>query len=274
MTQGRTDFVAENPEIMARLAKNGLVGLLSGFESNDDDNLKALRKRSTFEKNRDANRILRELGIFSTGIFMVRADWDRAQFDALYDYINSLEIGIPLVTILTPLPGTQLYRAYKDSLLTHDYRLFDLLHCVLPTKLPRAEFYQAFARSIDATTPSVYRAMASLVRRRPKFWLSILPSLLWFYARTWRYQRAHRDYRSFLRDEEGLLNGPGSLRGLSHADVPYPSAQDHLSDDEHAKLVRLRVPRRIWSDELPGQRRPSSEAESGHGEREAGALAS
>ncbi len=42
MTQGRTDFVADNPEIMARLSRCGMIGLLSGFESNDDDNLEAL----------------------------------------------------------------------------------------------------------------------------------------------------------------------------------------------------------------------------------------
>ena len=67
---------------------------------------------------------------------MARADWTKEQFDQLYEYVNSLDIGIPLFTILTPLPGTQLYRAYKEKLLTTDHRLFDLLHAVLPTRLP------------------------------------------------------------------------------------------------------------------------------------------
>lgn len=255
MTQGRTDFVADNPEIMARLAKNGLVGLLSGFESNDEDNLAALRKKNSVDKNKRANDILRDNGIFSTGIFMVRADWDVEQFDALYDYINTLEIGIPLVTILTPLPGTQLYQAYKDKLLTNDYRLFDLLHCVLPTKLPRAEFYKQFARSIDATEPSVYRAMRTLVRNRPSVWWAMGVNMLWFYARTWRYQRVHRDYRSFLRDEEGLLNGPGQRNGLTWRDVAYPTAEEPAeqakSQTEKTNLVALRVPKRIWADDVP-----------------------
>ena len=169
MTQGRTDFVAENPEIMARLARNGLVGLLSGFESNDDDSLAALRKKNTWDKNIRANQIMRELGIFSTGIFMVRADWTKQQFQALYDYINTLEIGIPLVTILTPLPGTQLYRAYQNQLMTTDLRLFDLLHAVLPTRLPREEFYAEFARSIEATKPSAHRAIVNTLKNRPDF---------------------------------------------------------------------------------------------------------
>ncbi len=264
MTQGRTDFVADNPELMARLAKCGLVGLLSGFESNDDDNLAALRKKNTYDKNLRANAILRDNGIFATGIFMVRADWDKAQFDSLYEYINSLEIGIPLVTILTPLPGTQLYRTYRDVLMTTDFRLFDLLHAVLPTKLPREEFYANFARAIDATEPSVYKAMRSLAKKRPELIRALAWNIPWFYARTWRYQRMHRDARSFLRDEEGLLRGPGAQKGLTWADVPYPSANDNAAPaasrrdgqrgqdpERKGKLITLRISKRLWTDDLP-----------------------
>lgn len=255
MTQGRTDFVAQNPEIMARLAKNGLVGLLSGFESNDDDNLKALRKKNTWDNNLRANQILRELGIFATGIFMVRADWDKHQFQALYDYINTLEIGIPLVTILTPLPGTQLYRAYKNQLMTTDLRLFDLLHAVLPTRLPRAEFYAEFSRSIEATKKSAHRAMKNTILARPDFALKAAANFAWFFVRTWRYQWIHRDPNSFMRDEEGLLNGPGARAGLTHLDVHYPDGQEETAAprpaSETGKLVRLRIPHRIWADDLP-----------------------
>jgi radical SAM superfamily enzyme YgiQ (UPF0313 family) len=264
MTQGRTDFVAENPEIMRRLAENGLVGLLSGFESNDDDNLAALRKKNTWDNNLRANRILRELGIFATGIFMVRADWEKHQFQELYDYINTLEIGIPLVTILTPLPGTQLYRAYEHQLMTTDLRLFDLLHAVLPTRLPRAEFYAEFARSIEATKDSARRAIWNTMKRRPDFTRKAARHFAWFFARTWRYQWIHRDPGSFLRDEEGLLNGPGARAGLSHADVQYPDGREHVEPEtapaSGSQIVRLRIPRRIWADELPRESEPAPSA--------------
>jgi radical SAM superfamily enzyme YgiQ (UPF0313 family) len=250
MTQGRADFVADNPDIIARLAQCGLVGLLSGFESNDDDNLAALRKKSTWDKNLRANRILRENGIFSTGIFMVRADWEKDQFQALYDYINTLEIGIPLVTILTPLPGTQLFRAYQDQLMTTDWRLFDLLHAVLPTKLPRDEFYREFARALDATEESAHRAMENVARRRPDFVKRFGWNIPWFYARTWRYQRVHRDYRSVLRDEEGLLDGPGARAGKTWRDVSYPTGLEHVKEAAD-DLVRLRIPKDTWVDRLP-----------------------
>jgi radical SAM superfamily enzyme YgiQ (UPF0313 family) len=250
LTQGRTDFAADNPELMARLAKCGLMMLLSGFESNDDDNLAALRKKSSWEKNLRANEVLRKNGILSTGIFMVRPDWTKDQFAQLWDYVNSLDIGIPLFTILTPLPGTQLYRAYKDKLLTTDHRLFDLLHAVLPTRLPRAEFYAEFSRSYDTTDRSVLSAYRYFIKARPWFVPRFSKSLIWFFARTWRYQRIHRDPQSFLRDEEGLLNGPGAKAGLTYLDIEYPNGDEHKEPSKETKLVKLRVPRRIWADDI------------------------
>lgn len=239
MTQGRTDFAADHPDVIARLAKNGLVMVLSGFESNDDDNLAALRKRSSWEKNKRANEVMRENGIFFTGVFMARADWTHEQFQALYDYVNSLQIAVPLFSVLTPLPGTQLHKAYKDQLLTTDHRLFDLLHAVLPTRLPREEFYKELARGYEATVASVREAFKIVITKRPDFSRKVLFGMLWFYARTWRYQRIHYDYRSFLRDEEGLLNGPGAKSGVTWRDVRYPSAPS--AEDKDQNVVRLRL---------------------------------
>jgi len=258
MTQGRTDFAADHPDVIARLAKNGLVMVLSGFESNSDDNLKALRKRNSWEKNIRANKIMAENGIFFTGIFMVRPDWTREQFEQLYEYVRSLTIGMPLFTILTPLPGTQLYKAYKDKLLTTDHRLFDLLHAVLPTRLPRDEFYKEFARAYRATDNTARAAFKVMIKRRPDFVRKIAPGMIWFFSRTWRYQKISDDYTTFLRDEAGLLNGPGAKAGLTWEDVTYPSGEEDKVEKAAkpetpgtgGKLVKLRVPRRIWADEM------------------------
>lgn len=264
MTQGRTDFAADHPDVMRRLAKNGLVMVLSGFESNKDDNLAALRKKSSWRKNQQANELMAELGILSTGIFMVRPDWDKEQFEQLYEYVRSLTIGIPLFSILTPLPGTQLYRAYKDKLLTTDHRLFDLLHAVLPTKLPREEFYKEYARAYIATEQTVRNSFRVMLKNRKDFAWKIIPGMIWFYARTWRYQRIQDDYRTFLRDEAGLLNGPGAKAGLTWKDIPYPTGDDEEKKDTFAdgagKLVKLKVPRRIWADDLSDAQRASQAA--------------
>jgi hypothetical protein len=130
--------------------------------------------------------------------------------------------------------------------------LFDLLHAVLPTKLPREEFYKQFARAADETKSSVHRAMRTMLLRRPDLIRAILPNVFWFYARTWRYQRVHRDYRSFVRDEAGLLNGPGIRKALTWRDIEYPDGEEATAKKTRAangKLVKLRVPTRTWVDD-------------------------
>ena len=206
MTQGRTDFIAKYPELIARLADVGLAGILSGYETNDEDALEGLNKRNTLENNRAASRILRENGILSTGIFMVRPDFEEKDFDALYAYIEDLGVTFPLVTILTPLPGTEMYRKYEDQLLTKDFRLYDLLHPVIETKLPREEFYKNFTRY-----RSIYRKNRNgwltpkVAWRRRDFLRKLLPGMPRTIIQGLKYQKIQFDYRSYLRDEAGII---------------------------------------------------------------------
>lgn len=205
-TQGRADFIADNPDMMRRLRDAGLLMVLSGFESNDEDALAALLKRSTVDKNTRAATLLRELGIFSTGIFMVRPDFDEADFDTLYDHINAMGIALPLVTILTPLPGTQLHRAREAELLTRDARLFDLLHAVLPTKLPRERFYAKLAEANTRTWPAFQRGIAAVLRRRPEAFLTAGAGIARFLRNASSHRPIIEDYRSHLRDEIGIID--------------------------------------------------------------------
>ncbi len=205
-TQGRTDFIADNPELMKRLRDAGLIMVLSGFESNEDDALAELLKRSTVEKNRRAAQIMQQLGIISTGIFMVRQDFDEADFDRLYAHINDLGIAIPLVSILTPLPGTQLYRQRQAELLTDDARLFDLLHSVLPTKLPRQRFYEKFAEQRDAVWPSVRKGTFPAIFHRPAFFMQTFFGIVRWLRKRAAYFRIVRDPQSHLRDELGKID--------------------------------------------------------------------
>ncbi|MDP6945255.1 MAG: radical SAM protein [Myxococcota bacterium] len=204
-SQGRTDFIADNPETMRRLRDAGLIMLLSGYESNEEDALDALLKRNTVDKNRRAAELMRELGIVSTGIFMIRPDFEEADFDALYAHINELGVAIPLVTVHTPLPGTQLYREREDELLTRDARLYDLLHSVLPTKLSRQRFYEKLTEYNQAVWPSFERGTWAAIRRRPGFFWKARKGAMRFAKKANNYRRIVEDAQSHLRDEIGII---------------------------------------------------------------------
>ncbi|MEE2902803.1 MAG: radical SAM protein [Myxococcota bacterium] len=204
-TQGRTDFMVANPELMKRLSDIGFMMILSGYESNSDNNLDALRKRNTADNNRKAIEMLRKLGIVSTGIFMARQDFSEEDFDNLYEIINDMGVAIPLVVIHTPLPGTQLWREREHELLTRDSRFFDLLHSVLPTKLPRETFYKKFVAQNDATWPALRKGLTAAMRRKPKFFLKSIPGTVRFLKRIQQYRPIASDYESHLRDEIGII---------------------------------------------------------------------
>ena len=205
-TQGRTDFIADNPETMRRLRDAGLIMVLSGYESNDENALDSLLKKNTVDKNKRAAELMRELGIVSTGIFMVRPDFDEADFDTLYNHINDLGVAMPLVTVYTPLPGTQLYREREADLLTHDSRLFDLLHSVLPTKLPRQRFYEKLAEYNQAVWPSFEQGTWAAIKRRPGFFWKARVGVRRFIKKANNYRRIVEDAQSHLRDEIGIIS--------------------------------------------------------------------
>ena len=126
------------------------------------------------------------------------------------------------------------------------------------------EFYAEFARSIEATKASAHRAITNTIKNRPDFAWKARKHFAWFFARTWRYQWIHRDPQSFLRDEEGLLNGPGARAGLTYQDVHYPDGSEHTNPEAAepasgtGQLVRLRIPHRIWADDLPPAPAPAA----------------
>ena len=203
--QGRSDFVAENPDIMRRMRDCGLVLIISGFESNDDSALDHLEKDNSREKNYRAASLIRELGMISMGIFMARPDFEENDFDRLYTQINEMGIAIPLVGILTPLPGTQLWKKMEGELLTKDTRLFDLLHCVLPTKLPRETFYRKLAQMNHSTLPAFKKGIFAALRNRPRFWARSRRGVLRFLKVVEHYRPIAENHEHHLRDEIGII---------------------------------------------------------------------
>jgi radical SAM superfamily enzyme YgiQ (UPF0313 family) len=141
----RTDSVVRHPELVEKWMDIGLYAVLLGLEGGGDKMLRDVNKSCTVQTNDQAIRILQDHGVIIWGAFIVDPDWTDDDFQRLRDYVSRREITHTQFTILTPLPGTQLYRDRQEKLLTDDYGCFDTLHAVLPTRLPREKFYQNFA---------------------------------------------------------------------------------------------------------------------------------
>jgi radical SAM superfamily enzyme YgiQ (UPF0313 family) len=154
----RTDSIVRHPELVKQWADIGLYAVLLGLEGSDAT-LQSVNKHIDVETNDRAIRILQDNGVVVWGAFIVDPDWEADDFKRLRDYVTSRGITHTQFTVLTPLPGTELYRQRKDRLLTRDYRCFDALHAVTATRLPREEFYRNMAELYRQTDLHPYFEM-------------------------------------------------------------------------------------------------------------------
>jgi radical SAM superfamily enzyme YgiQ (UPF0313 family) len=127
--------------LIENLKNAGLVNLTLGIEAVHDEELEAFNKNISVEKNSEAIRILQRLGIANSAHFIVKPDFTEKDFQDLFEYVCDMDLYQPVFTVLTPLPGTELYKNRCDELAITNYDFFDHVHSVLPTKLDRKEFY-------------------------------------------------------------------------------------------------------------------------------------
>ena len=187
---GRSDTIVRNPDLFEKWREVGLERVFVGLESCRDEDLEFIKKGSTTGDNDKAVRILQGLGIEIYGSFIVRPEFDRADFARLRRYYRAMGLNFPAFAVLTPLPGTDLFEEVKGKLITRNYDYFDFIHTVLPTTLPLEEFYAQYHHLCKTAVP-LTRGLMSL----RKFPLEEIPRSL----RRWqhflkRVRNAHLDY--------------------------------------------------------------------------------
>jgi radical SAM superfamily enzyme YgiQ (UPF0313 family) len=146
----RSDTVVRHPDLMRRWKEAGLRSVVIGFEEIADAELSRMNKASAVSANDEAIAILDELGITVVGDFIVSPDYDEARFEALGRYVSGRPIGLPLLTVLTPLPGTALHARMKERIVVHDLDYYTLTNAVVPTRLDEKRFYEHYAGLIKA----------------------------------------------------------------------------------------------------------------------------
>ena len=73
-------------------------------------------------------------------------DWDEERFAVIREWC--LEVPeIVNISVNTPYPGTESWLTEERRLATRDYRLFDIQHAVLPTRMPLPEFYRELVKT-------------------------------------------------------------------------------------------------------------------------------
>jgi hopanoid C-3 methylase len=197
----RADLVVKYRDLFRRWRELGMDTVFLGVEKVDDAGLDSVRKRTKggADTNVEAIEILRRCGITPMTSLIADPAWGEEDFDRLEEFVRRMDLPNPTFTILTPLPGTELWNTAKEQLVTDDYSYFDVIHLVLPARLGTERFYQRFARLYrlaEARTKISWDALFSLLR-------------LGLRGRGWVVRRVFGAV-SDMRDPEGYLAYPGS----------------------------------------------------------------
>ena len=147
-----TVLIAHDRELMELMARSGCRGLLLGLESIGQESLFATQK--PFNTSVDYKQLiadLHRLNISVQGCFVFGLDGDRETvFDATAEFAIDVGIDLPRFAILTPFPGTPLYRRLEAEgrILSTDWELYDGQHVVFqPRHLSVEELYDGHERA-------------------------------------------------------------------------------------------------------------------------------
>jgi radical SAM superfamily enzyme YgiQ (UPF0313 family) len=188
---GRSDSIINNPECIEEWAKAGLKYVMVGFESHREADLQKIMKASSLSKNEEAIRILHANGVKVRGSFIVQQDFMPEDFNRLAEYVWGLKVDIPTFSVMTPYPGTQLYKETVDQMITDNYSFFDMVHTTLPTTLPLKKFYKEYSELLFKKSLPV--------KEKIKFLKEMRPGERWQYMKIGmklfkRVKNAHRYY--------------------------------------------------------------------------------
>jgi hopanoid C-3 methylase HpnR len=142
----RADVLLRNKDVFRYWKRLGLEYMFLGIEAIDEEGLRLHRKRASQSQNIAALEFARSLGIAVAINIIADPDWDERRFAIIREWALSIP-EIVNISVNTPYPGTETFQDQAAKLATRDYRLFDIQHAVLPTKLPLRRFYEELVRT-------------------------------------------------------------------------------------------------------------------------------
>jgi hopanoid C-3 methylase len=137
----RGDVLLKNKEVFKFWKELGVTQIFLGIEAIDEEGLQKFRKRIPLGRNFEALEFARSLGVYVAINLIADPDWDHERFRVIRDWCMDVP-EVVNISINTPYPGTETWLTEQRRLQTRDYRLFDIQHAVLPTKLPLDVFYR------------------------------------------------------------------------------------------------------------------------------------
>jgi hopanoid C-3 methylase HpnR len=234
----RGDVLLRNKEVFRYWRRLGLEYMFLGLEAIDDEALKLYRKRVTLNKNFEALEFARSLGIAVAVNIIADPDWDERRFAAVREWALSVP-EIVHMTVNTPYPGTETWLSESRSLNSYDYRLFDVQHAVLPTRMPLERFYEELVKTQQVLNRkhlgwSALKDTSAIAARHLLHGQTNFVRMLWKFSRVYNAERQIRDHQRAAKYEIELPRDGPSKADRSSMFVHLHSAEQFPGKERHA----------------------------------------
>ena len=147
LAQGTINILGKNDEFLKIAKEAGLFSWYIGFESISQKSLDETNKKvNVVEDYLSSIKKIKDYNILISGAFVFGFDNDGPDiFEKTYDTIKNWDIDMVDFHILTPFPGTPLYKRLKEEgrILTEDWDKYNLVNAVFqPKNMSAKELYE------------------------------------------------------------------------------------------------------------------------------------
>ena len=156
--------IFKDDELLKLASKSGCFGLFIGFESLSSANLKKAGKTANHVKEYStAIKKIHDHGIGIVGAFIFGFDLDdESVFEETVKFIDRNQLELASFSILTPLPGTRLYKRLEEEgrIIRRDWTKYTCGEVVFRPKLLTVEQLREgydWARKQISSFPSIFR---------------------------------------------------------------------------------------------------------------------
>jgi radical SAM superfamily enzyme YgiQ (UPF0313 family) len=148
--------------------------------------------------NRRAIEVLRKHGVDTYGSLITQPDYMPEDFARLQAFIEENDLYYLNISPLTPMPGTPVWKYFEGKITVSRkaHGLWDLCHCVLPTRMPLKQYYRSLLKLYARTVLDIRRANRLTLQTRPPIW-SLKYLRIWFgaFIIMLQFLNAHRHHR-------------------------------------------------------------------------------
>lgn len=210
--------VSRDVDLVRDMRDAGCRTVYIGFESINPATLKEIRKNQTVEDIRNSIHTFKSHAINVHGMFMFGSDSDTSEvFRHTSDFCRKAGLTSVQYLILTPLPGTVLFKQIEDErrFLHKDWRYYDAMHVVFqPKQLTPSELQQGmiecfedfytYTGAVNESVNLLYRTILSAIQKayRKSYFPSVAPMVVKIFGRSIvkSWLRFNRPYLQYLDD--------------------------------------------------------------------------